>query len=63
MAVDVRTQNGIETGEPRVFLILPANAKLWDIASDRQRVLLGAADQNTSPPLSIVTNWTANLPR
>jgi Tol biopolymer transport system component len=63
MAVDVKTQGGIQTSEPRVLLTLPANIDGWDITGDHRRVLAQvlASEQKPAPPLSVVTNWAAEL--
>ncbi len=65
MAADVRTQNGFEASEPRVLLTLPASTEVWDITGDLQRLLVAtpAAEPKAPAPLSIVTNWTAGIPR
>jgi len=65
MVVEVKTQGGFRAGQPRVLLNLPASTQFWDITADHQRILvaLTAVEQKTPTPLSVVTNWTASLPR
>ncbi len=65
MAVEVKTRSGFEATEPRVLLTLPTGTEVWDITSDHQRVFVAAPSTSVrnSAPLSIVTNWTAGLPR
>jgi Tol biopolymer transport system component/predicted Ser/Thr protein kinase len=65
MAVEVMTQGSLRTGEPRLLFSLPANTVDWDISGDHQRILaaIPVAEKQPAGPLSIVTNWTAGLPR
>jgi eukaryotic-like serine/threonine-protein kinase len=63
MAVDVKAKDTFESGEPRVLLALPPGTGLWDITADHQHVLIAArsAGESPSPPISIVTNWAAEI--
>jgi Tol biopolymer transport system component/predicted Ser/Thr protein kinase len=65
VAVEVKLDTGFRVGEPRVLLSLPAGTELWDITADHQRILTAVPVDEQKPlaSLSIVTNWTAGLPR
>ncbi len=63
MAVDVKTKDTFDSGEPHALLQLPPGTEVWDITPDHQRILIAAksADEKSSPPISVVTNWAVEL--
>ena len=65
IAVDVKGRDRLEFGEPRTLLQFPRGTALWDITPDHQRILIAARTEEAgaSPPLSVLTNWAAELKR
>lgn len=67
MAVEVGTDAAFEAGTPQaLFVTSLKNASGWryDVSPDGQRFLVNRPiDQESSPPITLVQNWTALLKR
>ena len=67
MVVRVKTQPGFEHEQPRVlFPVRMSRSGYWhyDVTPDGQRFVISLAiGEEVPPPINIVLNWTAGLPR
>jgi hypothetical protein len=67
MSVEVRAQTNFDAGAPKaLFATALKNAPVppYDVSSDGQRILLNRPiSEETSPPITLVQNWTASLKR
>jgi Tol biopolymer transport system component len=61
MAVDVRTAGAPEASVPRKLFVPHPRALDYDVAADGQRFLIVASGAESSPPITLVQNWTAGL--
>jgi Tol biopolymer transport system component/tRNA A-37 threonylcarbamoyl transferase component Bud32 len=61
MAVEVRTAGAPETGVSRKLFEPHPQALDYDVSSDGQRFLIVASGAESSPPITLVQNWTAGL--
>jgi serine/threonine protein kinase len=67
MSVEIRTGTTVEAGTPRALFATPlknAPGPPYDVSSDGQRILLNRPiGEESSPPITLVQNWTALLKR
>jgi Tol biopolymer transport system component len=62
MVVDVQAQGGeFHSGLPRQIFTAPGGVRPLDTAPDGRILVMVQADQEISPPLSLVLNWDAEL--
>jgi len=64
MAVDVQPQGGeFHSGLPRQIFTAPGGVRPVDTAPDGRILVMVQADQEISPPLSLILNWDAEMKR
>ncbi len=70
MAVPLKTTPRFEAGEPRMLFqssadpLFPNLGIPYAVTADGQRFLVNAAiDESRTPPITVITNWTAELTR
>jgi hypothetical protein len=67
MAVEVRTFAAFEAGTPQALFatsLKNASGPQYDVSSDGQRFLLNRPiGEESSPPITLVQNWTVLLTR
>ncbi|MEO8349167.1 MAG: hypothetical protein ABI610_09670, partial [Acidobacteriota bacterium] len=61
MAVEVRTAGATQASVPRKLFEPHPRALDYDVSSDGQRFLIVASGAESSPPITLVQNWTAGL--
>jgi hypothetical protein len=66
MAVDVSTASGFKAGVPRklfqIGVLREDQAYRWDMTADGKRFLIVTAQSmNADAPITVVTNWLAEL--
>jgi Tol biopolymer transport system component len=68
MSVEIQTSTIVEAGTPRVLFsasLKNAPGPPYDVSSDGQRILLNRPieEASSSPPITLIQNWTALLKR
>jgi Tol biopolymer transport system component len=62
MAVDVQPQAGeFHSGLPRQIFTAPGGVRPLDVVPDGRLLVMLQTDQGTSPPITLVMNWDAEL--
>jgi Tol biopolymer transport system component len=70
MAIPLKTKPRFEAGQPRMLFqssadpLFPNLSIPYAVTADGQRFLVNAAiDESRTPPITVITNWTAGLKR
>ena len=64
MVVDVGVNAKLQPGKPQPLFQAPGVLSAWDVTPDGNRFLFAMpVEQGTSPPFTIVQNWTTAMER
>ena len=63
MVASVNQRDGLTVGEVRPLFAIQRGGqrRVYDVSPDGQRILVNAADEQTSSPFTVVVNWMAGL--
>jgi serine/threonine protein kinase/Tol biopolymer transport system component len=62
MVVDVKTEGGLQAGQPRkLFAVRPLFGGLYDVAADGRFLVNTPQGEQVIEPITVVLNWTTDL--